>query len=123
MNHTCYDFQFFYRSALNSLKISGSEKKTPKLSGSFVDRTCKFDVFSNSLHKISHALTFIRNQFHVFKPIAWVFYWNNLIYKDAWAMMSGEWELYVTAKLLTNFKFLKAVSTSLPALEKKAAYL
>ena len=29
--------------------------------------------FSNSLQKIPHAITFTCNQFHVFKPIAWVF--------------------------------------------------
>ena len=33
-------------------------------------------------------------------------------------MMSGKWELYVAAKLSTNFKHLKGVSTFLPILEK-----
>ena len=37
--------------------------------------------------------------------------------------MSSEWELYVIAKLLTNFKHLKGVSTFLPILKRKSAYL
>ena len=52
------------------------------------------------------------------------FYWSSLIQKEAWAMTSGEWEQYVTAKLLTNFKHLKKVSTFLLILQKKKpAYL
>ena len=38
-------------------------------------------------------------------------------------MTSSEWELYVVAKLLTNFKHLKEVSTFLLILEKNPAYL
>ena len=39
-------------------------------------------------------------------------------------MTISEWELYVAAKLLTNFKHLKGVSTFLLILEKKKeAYL
>ena len=34
-------------------------------------------------------------------------------------MVSSEWELYVAAKLLTNFKHLKGVSTFLLILDKK----
>ena len=34
-------------------------------------------------------------------------------------MKSSEWELYVAAKLLTNFKHLKGVSTLLLILDKK----
>ena len=34
-------------------------------------------------------------------------------------MTSSEWELYVAAKLLTNFKHLKGVSTFLLILDKK----
>ena len=43
----------------------------------------------------------------------------SLIMKDVWAMTSSEWEPHVAAKLLTNFKHLKAVSTFLLILEKK----
>ena len=38
-------------------------------------------------------------------------------------MMCSESELYVAAKLLTNVKHLKGVSTFLLIFEKKAAYL
>ena len=34
-------------------------------------------------------------------------------------MTSSEWELYVVAKLLTNFKHVKEISTFLPILDKK----
>ena len=34
-------------------------------------------------------------------------------------MTSSEWELYVTAKLLTNFKHLKGVGTFVLLLDKK----
>ena len=34
-------------------------------------------------------------------------------------MMSSEWELYMGAKLLTNVKHLKGVSTFLPILDRK----
>ena len=37
-------------------------------------------------------------------------------------MTSSEWELYVAAKLLPNFKHLKGVSTFLLILDKKPAY-
>ena len=46
------------------------------------------------------------------------FYWNSLIQKDVWVMTSSEWELYVSAKLLTNFKHLKRVRTFLLILLK-----
>ena len=47
------------------------------------------------------------------------FYWNSLIQKDVWDMMSNELELHVAAKLLTNFKHLKGFSTFLLILDKK----
>ena len=37
-------------------------------------------------------------------------------------MTSSEWEVYVAAKLLANFKHLKGVSTFLLILDKKTAY-
>ena len=74
---------------------------------------------SSSPQKIPHAVSSTRSQFHIFKPIDWVFYWNSLIQKDVWAMASSEWDLYVAAKLLTYFKRLKGVSTFLLILGKK----
>ena len=47
------------------------------------------------------------------------FYWNSLIQKDVWIMKNSEWELYVAAKLFTNFKHLKGVITFLLILDKK----
>ena len=38
-------------------------------------------------------------------------------------MMSGEQELHMAAKLLSNFNHLKEVSTFLLIIEKKTAYL
>ena len=37
-------------------------------------------------------------------------------------MTSSEWEVYVAAKLLANFKHLKGASTFLLILDKKTAY-
>ena len=66
---------------------------------------------------ILHAIISTCSCFHVFKPIVWVFFSLNL--KDALATTSSEWELYVPAMLLTNFKHLKEVSTFLLILDKK----
>ena len=46
------------------------------------------------------------------------FYWNSLIQRDVWFMTSSEWELYVGATLLTNFKDLKRVGNFLLILDK-----
>ena len=54
-------------------------------------------------------------------PIVWVFYWNSLIQKEVWAMTSSEWELYVAAKFVTNFKHLGS-QYFLLILDKKTAY-
>ena len=50
-------------------------------------------------------------------------FFDSLIQMDVWAVTSSEWELYVAAKLLTNFKHLKGVSFFLLILDKKTAYL
>ena len=97
------------------MKIPRPKKGNRKLCGFFVDQPCKFHTFSNSLQEF-HMLQL---QFHVFKPIVWFFHWNSLIQKDAWARTSSEWELYVAATLLTNFKHFKGVSTFLLILKKK----
>ena len=78
-----------------------------------------FLIHSTKFHMV--YLTSTHSHFHVFKPIVWVFlfYWNSLIQKNSWAMTSSEWKLYVAAKLLTNFKHLKGVSTFLLILDKK----
>ena len=77
---------------------------------------------SNSLQEIPHAITSTR-VFSISSNLLFgFFYWNGLIQKDVWAMTSSEWELYVAAKLLTNFKHLKGFSTFLLVLDKKTAY-
>ena len=81
----------------------------------FVDHPWKFHALYNSLQEIQDAITSTRSHFHVFKPI----YWNSLIQEDVWAMTSSEWEMYVAAKLLTNFKHLKGISSFLLILDKE----
>ena len=74
VTYTCYVLRFFHKSVLHTLKIPRPKKRTPKLCGIFVDDPCKFHVFSNSLQEIPHAITFTRNQFHIFKPIVCDFF-------------------------------------------------
>ena len=96
--------------------------KTRKHCGFFVHRPCKFHALSNSLHEIPHGIPNFHPQlFPCLQTycLGFFFYWNSLIQKNSWAMTSSEWKLYVAAKLLTNFKHLKGISTFLLILDKK----
>ena len=87
----------------------------------FVDHPCKFQIFSNLLQEISRKLP-PRSQFHIFKTIVWIFLLEQSDLEGCFGYMSSELELYIAAKLLTNFKHLKGVSTLLLILEKKTTY-
>ena len=101
------------------MKIPRSKNGTPNYVASsliVLSNSTPFLIHSRKFHMLElspPAISMSSNLFFGF------FYWNSLIQKDVWAMASSEWELYVAAKLWTNFKHLKGVSNFFLILDKK----
>ena len=60
----------------------------------FVDHPCKFHALPSSVQEIPHAITSTHNHFHVFQPIAWVFFSGipdseGYLGYDVWWMRTG----------------------------------
>ena len=102
------------------MKIPRSKKGTPNYVPFLLivlSSSTPFLIHSRKFHMLQLSPAAISVSSNLF--FGFFFYWNSLIQKDVWAMTSSEWELYVAAKLWTNFKHLKGVSNFFLILDKK----